>query len=71
MAIEASAALACLITSAKSTFGFFNASSIADTVALTFATASSVFGKPTDLTKYSPRDEEIADNFWRFSLAFL
>ena len=71
MAIEASAAFACLITSVKSAFGFFNASSIAVTAALTLVTAESISGKPIDLARYSPIEAEILDRRLRSSSAFL
>ena len=70
MAIEASAALACLITAVRSAVGFFSASSIAVTASLTFATADSVFGRPTDLAKYSPIEAEILERRLRSSSAF-
>ena len=71
MAIEASAAFACLITSVKSAFGFFNASSIAVTAALTLVTAESISGKPIDLARYSPIEAEILERRLRSSSAFL
>ena len=61
MAIEASATLACLITSVKSVFWFLRASSIAVTASLTLATAASVFGRPIDLSTYSFIEAEISD----------
>ena len=70
LAIEASAALACLITSAKSTFGFLRASSIAITVSLTLATAASVFGRPIDLSTYSLIEAEITDRRLKSFSAF-
>ena len=70
MAIEASAALACLITAVRSAVGFFSASSIAVTASLTLATAASVFGKPTDLARYSPIEAEILERRLRSSSAF-
>ena len=71
LAIEASAAVACLITAVRSAFGFLRASSIAVTAALTLATADSVFGRPIDLAKYSPIEAEILDRRLRSSSAFL
>ena len=71
LAIEASAAFACLITAVRSAFGFLRASSIAVTAALTLATADSVFGRPIDLAKYSPIEAEILDRRLRSSSAFL
>ena len=65
--IEFFADVACLITSVKSAFGVFSASSIAVTAALTLATASFVFGKPTDLARYSPISAEILDRRLRSS----
>ena len=71
LAIEASAAFACLITAVRSAPGVFSASSIAVTAALTLATADSVFGRPIDLARYSPIDAEILDRRLRSSSAFL
>ena len=71
MAIEASAAFACLITAVRSAFGFFKASSIAVTAALTLVTAESMLGKPIDLARYSPIEAEILDRRLRSSSAFL
>ena len=69
--IEFCADVACLITSVKSAFGVFSASSIAVTAALTLATAASVFGRPIDLARYSPIVAEILDRRLRSSCAFL
>ena len=69
--IEFCADVACLITSVKSAFGVFNASSIAVTAAFTLATAASVFGRPIDLARYSPIVAEILDRRLRSSCAFL
>ena len=71
MAIEASAAFACLITAVRSAFGFFKASSIAVTAALTLVTAESMLGKPIDLARYSPIEAEILERRLRSSSAFL
>ena len=67
LTIEFCADVACLITSVRSAFGFFSASSIAVTAALTLATADSVFGRPIDLAKYSPIVAEILDRRLRSS----
>ena len=67
LTIEFCADVACLITSVKSAFGFFSASSIAVTAALTLATAASVFGRPIDLARYSPIVAEILDRRLRSS----
>ena len=71
LTIEFCADVACLITSVKSAFGVFNASSIAVTAAFTLATAASVFGRPIDLARYSPIVAEILDRRLRSSCAFL
>ncbi len=65
--MEFRAIVACLMTSVRSAFGVFSAPSIAVTAALTFATAASVFGKPTDLARYSPIVAEILDRRLRSS----
>ena len=71
LAIEASAAFACLITAVRSAFGFFKASSIAVTAALTLVTAESMSGKPIDLARYSPIEADILERRLRSSSTFL
>ncbi len=71
LAIEFRASVACLITSVRSAFGFFKASSIAVTDALTLVTAESMLGKPIDLARNSPISAEILDRRLRSSSAFL
>ena len=59
-----------MITAVRSAFGFFKASSIAVTAALTLVTAESILGKPIDLARDSPIEAEILERRLRSSSAF-